>query len=206
VNTKEMIIETSRELFNEHRSTNVSTKLIAVEMGISPGNLYYHFSNKEEIIRCIYDQLSIEMDAIFYNPAGGILEEGIAEFYKKLAWLQKHYRFFYLELSVLVRNDPILLETYQRRSERVMEQCGRTFDAWVELGIMKPFKSAEEREMLVLNSWTLGQLWITHGDILDEKIPQELIMQGIMRVHHLLRPYFTARTNKKLEAMLRKLK
>ena len=206
MNTKEMIIETSRQLFNEHRSTNVSTKLIAAEMGISPGNLYYHYGNKEEIIRCIYEKLSVEMDAIFFDPSGGIMEEGIAEFYKNLGWLQKHYRFFYLELSVLVRNDPILLQTYRLRSERLMEQFGRTFDAWVELDIMKPFKSPEEREMLVLNSWTLGQLWITHADILDENIPQELINQGIMRIHHLLRPYFTARTNKKLEALLRKRK
>ena len=51
--TKEWILETACRLFNEHGSQAVSTKRIAKEMGISPGNLYYHFKNKEEIIRAL---------------------------------------------------------------------------------------------------------------------------------------------------------
>ncbi|MDD2372232.1 MAG: TetR/AcrR family transcriptional regulator [Syntrophomonadaceae bacterium] len=202
MSTKEMILEAARQLFNEHRSTNVSTKVIAAEMGISPGNLYYHFRNKEEIIRCIYDQLSAAMDTLFWDSEARQSEAGIVQFYKDFGKLQKHYRFFYLELSVLVCNDPILLETYRQRSDRVMRQFNNVFLYWVSTGIMKKFKSDAEREMLVLNVWTLGQLWLTHADILDANIPPEVIQKGILRLHALLRPYFTAKTNKKMERLL----
>ena len=45
--TKEWILETACRLFNEYGTAAISTKRIAKEMGISPGNLYYHFKNKE---------------------------------------------------------------------------------------------------------------------------------------------------------------
>ncbi len=103
---------------------------------------------------------------------------------------------------MLVCNDPILLETYRQRSDRVMRQFNNVFLYWVSTGIMKKFKSDAEREMLVLNVWTLGQLWLTHADILDANIPPEVIQKGILRLHALLRPYFTAKTNKKMERLL----
>ena len=54
--TREKILDTSLELFNEKKASNVSTVQISAAMKISPGNLYYYFANKEEIIRCIWEE------------------------------------------------------------------------------------------------------------------------------------------------------
>ena len=45
--TKDRILDTSIRLFNERKASNVSTVQISAEMGISPGNLYYYYDNKE---------------------------------------------------------------------------------------------------------------------------------------------------------------
>ena len=52
--TAERILETTLSLFNRFGELNVTTTLIASQMGISPGNLYYHFPTKEELINVLY--------------------------------------------------------------------------------------------------------------------------------------------------------
>ena len=46
-NTYTKIIEASLLLFNEEGERQISTNHIAAYLGISPGNLYYHFRNKD---------------------------------------------------------------------------------------------------------------------------------------------------------------
>ena len=54
--TAERILDTTLELFNRFGEPNVSTTLISAELGISPGNLYYHYPAKEELITRLYDR------------------------------------------------------------------------------------------------------------------------------------------------------
>ncbi len=63
--TKDRIIDTATELFNEYGTGAVSTNHIAKESGISTGNLYYHFSNKEEIIRMILEKMVLDWDSVW---------------------------------------------------------------------------------------------------------------------------------------------
>lgn len=53
--TAQRILFTALEMFNEHGEANVSSVDIAVELDISPGNLYYHFKGKEVMVLALYD-------------------------------------------------------------------------------------------------------------------------------------------------------
>ena len=48
--TKQKIKKAAIELFNNQDTLSVTTNHIAKQAKISPGNLYYHYKNKEEII------------------------------------------------------------------------------------------------------------------------------------------------------------
>src|SRR5262245_29892827 len=98
--TRERILETGLDLFNRHGEPNVTTADIADEMNISPGNLYYHFRNKHEIVGELYAAYEARVAPLLTDPAGRRV--GVEDL-----WLLLHlvfeemwaYRFLYRDLD-----------------------------------------------------------------------------------------------------------
>jgi AcrR family transcriptional regulator len=107
--TRERILDLSLRLFNDFGEPNVNTTLISEEMNISPGNLYYHFKNKDDIINCIFQQFEREIDKLLSVPQDR--QANVED-----AWLFLHvlfelvwkYRFFYRDLNNLLANNRTL--------------------------------------------------------------------------------------------------
>ena len=69
--TAQRILDTAAGLFNERGERNVSASDVALELDISPGNLYYHFKGKDGILSALF--LS------FYRDIAGMLATPIAD-------------------------------------------------------------------------------------------------------------------------------
>ena len=84
--TRQRILDASLALFNEQGEPNVTTNHIADELEISPGNLYYHFRNKDDIIEHLFQRYEERMDSALVAPEGRLpnLED---------IWLQLHVAF-----------------------------------------------------------------------------------------------------------------
>ena len=67
--TRDRILECALQLFNEKGEPNVSTMEVANEMGISPGNLYYHFHGKEPLIHGLFERFQAELSPMLDPPA-----------------------------------------------------------------------------------------------------------------------------------------
>ena len=104
------ILETARKLFNETNTQTATTNHIAKAMGISPGNLHYHYKNREEIIFKLYLQLREEMSLAVDALPKSIQE--LNEHEKILIVLQWKYRFFFRELLFLFSRDKTLEKQY----------------------------------------------------------------------------------------------
>src|ERR1700677_2465058 len=120
--TRERILELSLKLFNEIGEPNVTTTTIAEEMEISPGNLYYHFRNKDDIVNSIFVQFEGEIERMLAVPVdrGPNIED---------VWLYLHlmfelvwrYRFFYRDLNdLLSRNRKLELQFKQILAHKIM--------------------------------------------------------------------------------------
>jgi AcrR family transcriptional regulator len=190
MNTKERIIETAIRLFNAQGTGAVSTNHIAEALSMSPGNLYYHFRNKEEIIRAILERMIVRWEALYAFPeeraprltdAQQIVTENLL-----LVW---DYRFFYRELSALVQRDPVLKGRYQQiRRERLAN-----LEALLQQFVSAPSPRSPHTRTSITNlarlCWLISDYWLPFLEIDGELVLPEVIEQGVALYMQVLQPY-----------------
>ncbi len=107
--TRDRILECALQLFNEQGEPNVTTLEIATEMGISPGNLYYHFHGKEPLILALFERFHNELAPLLNPPADARLDvEDYWLFLHLIVERLAQYRFLFQDLSNLAGRLPKL--------------------------------------------------------------------------------------------------
>ncbi|AHG43090.1 TetR family transcriptional regulator [Pseudomonas syringae CC1557] len=107
--TRDRILECALTLFNQQGEPNASTLEIANEMGISPGNLYYHFHGKEPLIMALFERFQSELTPLLDPPSDARLEaEDYWVFLHLIVERLSHYRFLFQDLSNLAGRLPKL--------------------------------------------------------------------------------------------------
>ncbi|MBE3557964.1 MAG: TetR/AcrR family transcriptional regulator [Ktedonobacteraceae bacterium] len=188
--TRDRILNAAVELFNTQRVSDVSTNHIAAAAGISPGNLYYHFRNKEEIIRAIYQQqMEPTWETMYRLPANhpptlADLEQLVRENFH-LAW---RYRFFYRELLTLLHHDPLLRELYSRRRKGGIENTRALLLAFARARILQPPPEPGLTE-LVHMLWLITEFWGNFIELDRGEITAEGFEEGIQMLWRALAPY-----------------
>lgn len=119
--TRARVLAESLRLFNERGEAQVTTGLIAEALGMSPGNLYYHFRNKDQIIEELFARFEERVDLAPGEASG---PEAIEDL-----WLYLHlmleaiwdYRFLYRNLHDLLGRNRRLRERFPRMMSRKRE-------------------------------------------------------------------------------------
>ncbi|WP_426129379.1 TetR/AcrR family transcriptional regulator [Pseudomonas sp. DWP1b1] len=107
--TRDRILECALQLFNQKGEPNVSTMEVANEMGISPGNLYYHFHGKEPLVLGLFERFQNELAPLLDPPADAQLEaEDYWLFLHLIVERMAHYQFLFQDLSNLAGRLPKL--------------------------------------------------------------------------------------------------
>lgn len=107
--TRDRILECALQLFNQQGEPNVSTLEIANEMGISPGNLYYHFHGKEPLVLGLFERFEEELNPLLDPPLDVQLSaEDYWLFLHLIVERMAHYRFLFQDLSNLAGRLPKL--------------------------------------------------------------------------------------------------
>ncbi|MBA4176499.1 MAG: TetR family transcriptional regulator [Leptothrix sp. (in: Bacteria)] len=111
--TAERILEVTLELFNRFGEPNVSTTLISAELSISPGNLYYHYPAKDELINALFDRYERALGEILQAADGVENVEDAWLFFHMLFELVWSYRFLYRDLNDLLSKNRRLETHFQ---------------------------------------------------------------------------------------------
>ncbi len=189
-------------MFNTQGEPNVTTNHIADELEISPGNLYYHFRNKDDIIEQLFARYEERMDNALAAPSGRLPElEDI--------WLQLHlvfeciwdYRFLYRDLvEILSRNRRMRLR-FARILKRADERAHLVMRGLSQAGIMRA--SADELNAAATNVLVLSTFWLNYSAARGDRDEQVAIRQGIIQVMMLLAPFLRDAERVHLNTLIR---
>lgn len=106
----------SLALFNHNGEANVSSVDIAMELDISPGNLYYHFKGKEVIVAALFDLHKSRLEQVLKAGRGHTFS--LEEFFYFLhlvfeqGWL---FRFVYQNPTDLISKYPSVAKPFKRQ-------------------------------------------------------------------------------------------
>ena len=175
-------------MFNAQGEPNVTTNHIADELEISPGNLYYHFRNKDDIIEQLFGGYEQRMDAALSAPEGRL--PGLED-----VWLQLHlvfeciwdYRFLYRDLvDILTRNRRLRLR-FARILKRADEQAHQVMRGLVQASVMRA--SADEVDAAATNILVIATFWLNYAAARGDKDERTSIRDGIVQVMMLIAPF-----------------
>lgn len=190
VTTRERILDTAVRLFNEAGTAAVSTNHIAAALGISPGNLYYHYRHKDAIIRAIFSRMAAAWSQVFtlpteHPPTVADLQRVLHDNFAIL-W---EYRFYYRELPTLMRHDPLLREQYQivrRQGLTNTEELIRRFGRARVLDLPDdPHLVADLAQIC----WLIADFWLPFAELGDALIDSDHLHLGVNLIMRVLQPY-----------------
>jgi AcrR family transcriptional regulator len=194
--TAERILEVTLELFNRFGEPNVSTTLISAELGISPGNLYYHYPAKDELINSLFERYERALNELL-PAAEGIRNVEDAWFFLhsqfEIVW---QYRFLYRDLNDLLSKNR-LLET---RFQGVLKNKTRAVRALLSGMSLSGAVDIDTREVeptancmvVVLTYWLSFEYVRDPRRALEPEYAEAALMRGAQHVLNLLAPYLEA--------------
>lgn len=186
---KERIVKEAIKLFNNLGVHSTTTNHIANELNMSPGNLYYHYRNKEEIIRDIYVEMIHYMDTAWISTNNENYIEEVISYLRRTMQLQYRYRFFYKEIGVLLVKDEELKKLYTSNRKKRLEQMRQYYEDLDKKGYLNLPKDDDQCKLLIETIWYLSEWWLQHGMILPRMSIQKLIERNMNMLFILIKPY-----------------
>ena len=192
-NNKSRIIDAAVELMNRDGSS-VGTRHVAEYLSISPGNLYYHFRNREEILAEVLLRLQADLDKALSLGADEYPDaEKLAEILIGGANVLWRYRFFFSSSVDLVQKDPQLVQDYRdfctagiAQVETILKRITKHHAGQMKL-------AAAERGKLAENLWIIWTSWPRYVEmVLGRDLPEQDIFRNHEYLELELKPYLDA--------------
>lgn len=204
--TRDRILHISLALFNERGERIVTTNHIAAAMGISPGNLYYHFRNKTEIIKELMDTYQNETIELLSLPTDRPLAvQDKVQYFQSVSQQLWKYRFLHRDIHHMMDSNEDFKQMYPRFAGQIMQKGKQIYQGFVDAGLMKI--SSSEIEALIINIWIVLTNWtnflfmsghISHTGVMNER----WIWQGLRQMVFLEGPYLIGDSRQAYDSLL----
>ena len=203
--TAERILEVTLELFNRFGEPNVSTTLISAELNISPGNLYYHYPAKDELINSLFDRYERSLAELLQAADQVRNVEDAWLLFHMLFELIWQYRFLYRDLNDLLSKNrrlethfQFVLRNKNQAIQAVMAGLTRGGAMKIETRDMPPVATAMA---VVLTYWLSYEYVRDPRRALEPESASAALLRGAFHVLSLLIPYLEPAQRDHLHAL-----
>ncbi len=205
--TAERILATTLELFNRFGEPNASTTMISAELNISPGNLYYHFPSKDELVNTLFDQYESQLYELLAASTDVLDVEDAWFFLHSLFELIWQYRFLYRDVGHLLSRNR-RLETHfpaiLLRKRAALRQLLDTLQA------KRAASAAEDRQrdavaasmVVLLTYWLSYEYVLQPRSAMEPENAQDALLRGAYHVLGLLAPHLQGAPRAHLLALI----
>jgi len=191
--TAERILEVTLVLFNRFGEPNVSTTLISNELNISPGNLYYHYPAKDELINALFDRFERALNDLL-NASDDVRNVEDAWFFMhtlfELIW---QYRFLYRDLNDLLSKNRRLETHFQSIVKNKTRAVKALLDGLRRGGALqidsREVDATATSMVVVLTYWLSFEYVRDPRNALEPGSAQSALLRGAQHVLNLIAPY-----------------
>ena len=200
--TAERILLASLELFNRFGVPNVSTTMIAADLGISPGNLYYHYPAKEELINGLFKRYENSLGELLPASQGVRDVEDAWFFTHSLFELVWQYRFLYRDLNDLLSNNRLLETQFKgvlQHKTQAMRQLLSGLSGAGAMNIDRREVAAAANNMVVVVTYWLSFEYVQNPrQALETGNAQQALLRGAQHALQVLAPFLESRQRQHL--------
>ena len=191
--TAERILEVTLDLFNRFGEPNVSTTLISAELNISPGNLYYHYPAKDELINALFGRYERQLNELLGAAEGVRNVEDAWLFFHMLFELIWQHRFLYRDLNDLLSKNRKLEMQFQQVLQRKQRAVLAVLDGLARASAMRMTHGQAEpvacAMVVVLTYWLSYEYVRDPRNALEPASAGAALARGAYHVLVLLEPY-----------------
>jgi AcrR family transcriptional regulator len=210
--TAERILEVALDLFNRFGEPNVSTTLISAELKISPGNLYYHYPAKDELINTLFGRYEQSLLTLLRAADDVRHVEDAWLFFHMLFELIWQYRFLYRDLNDLLSKNRRLETQFQKVLDEKSRAVRAVLDGLARGGAIArsgpPGLDARGTEPVATAMVVVLTYWLSYEYVRDPRRALEpetagaALARGAYHVMSLLLPYLQPEPKAHLHALV----
>lgn len=178
-------------MFNKFGFVNVRLQYIADEVGISTGNLAYHFKTKDEIIEQLYTQFREVQQQLHADLRAVPIFVNIDYHIENTFELQKQYSFFYTDAIEVIRAYPSIKKAYREHIQWQAFQLEHMVQFNISRGALF-LPEAPDSPSLLANRYLLCmEQWLNFERLKGQELSAIQSSSFKESIWGILTPYFT---------------
>ncbi|WP_144605837.1 TetR/AcrR family transcriptional regulator [Algoriphagus algorifonticola] len=200
MDTKIKILKAARLLFNDLGFSNVTIRMIALELGISSGNLNYHFKTREDILEALYFEMVQEFDSRVDQLGSKeisfqTIKQDIHQSLKRMV----DYRFFWTDLYNLLRLNKSIKAHFEAVYLKRFDGYEFLMRYLTDKGLLREFEFSSERQFLIERMIGFSNTWLYNSFIYEIDVNEEYLQYQTDNLLAMLYPYLTDLGKKEYE-------